>query len=116
MIHTRLNVAKKRSNTKFDSVSSTVCQFAKSAPSIPAIDVTPIEGDPYKIIRYTFGASFITIRSIGKGVEISVHSCSNYEVPNDYFCDHALVAELKTYLTKSLKEVKWRIKQDRSRA
>lgn len=116
MIHTRPTVAKKRSNLQFDSVSSTVCQFCRTLPSIPVVDVTPIEGDAYKIIRYTFGASFITIRSVGKAVEISIHSRSNFEVPNDYFCDHALVEELKAYLTKSLKEVKWRIKQDRSRA
>lgn len=116
MIHTIESNSKRRINVQFDAVSSAVCQFSKTSPSIPVIDVSPIEGDAYKMIRFTFGASFITIRTVAKIIEISIHHRSNHEVPNDYFSDQSLVAELKAYLSKSLPEAKWRIKQDRSRA
>lgn len=115
MIHTIESNSKRRTNVQFDAVSSAVCQFSRTPPAIPVLDVTPIEADAYRMIRYVFGASFITIRTLGKIIEISVHSRSNHEVPNDYFSDESLVAELKAYLTKSLPEAKWRIKQDRSR-
>ena len=115
MLHTVESIAKGRSNNHFDAVSSAICQFCKSPPVIPVMDVYPIEESPYKLIRYVYGASFITIRTIGRKVEISIHKKYTLDVPNDLYVDQELVAEVKHYLSKSLTDVKWSIKQSRSK-
>lgn len=115
MLHTIESNAKRRGNQHFDAVSSAICQFCKSAPSIPVLEVFPKEGDPYKIIRYTFGGSFLTIRTLRKGAEVSIHKRFTLDVPNDRYVDQELVAEVKAYLKKSLAEVRWLIKQSKEK-
>lgn len=115
MINTIESQAKRRGNQHFDAVSSAICQFCKSAPSIPLLEVFPREGDPFKLVRYTFGGSFMTIRTLRKGVEISIHKRFTLDVPNDRYVDQELVAEVKAYLKKSLADVRWQIKQSRDK-
>lgn len=115
MLHTIESNTKRRGLIQFDAVSSAICKFCKSAPSIPVLDVHPVEGNPYKLIRYTYGSSFLTIRTVGKVIEISVHKRYEFDVPNDLYADRNLVDELKAYLTRYLVDVKWRIKQSRGK-